>query len=210
MSKNIWIINEYAGSPHHGMEYRHYYMGRKLKEFGYEVTIISSTYSHLFKKCPEPSLENVGGVNYLWLRTFNYGKAHNKKRVLKWFVFSFKLFFLRLSLERPSVIIVSSMAPFPIIPAYLISKMSKAKLIFEVKDIWPLSLVEIGGFELTNPLIKFMSLIEKFALVKSNVIVSNLQNYGKHIKEVLGKNKEFTWISNGVDENELKIGRAHV
>jgi len=30
MSKNIWIINEYAGSPYHGMEFRHYYTTGKI------------------------------------------------------------------------------------------------------------------------------------------------------------------------------------
>jgi glycosyltransferase involved in cell wall biosynthesis len=95
------------------------------------------------------------------------------------------------------------MAPFPILPAWLLSKVYEAKLIYEVKDIWPLSLVELGGFCLNHPFIRVMSWFEKFALTKSDTIVSNLQNYGEHIKE-LGIQRDFSWISNGVDLDELQ------
>lgn len=200
--KNIWIINEYAGTPYHGMEFRHYYLAKELsKEFN--ITIVSSSYSHLFKKLPTKKKETIDNIDYLWLKTFNYGSSHNKKRVLKWFLFMFKCFFLPFILKKPDIIVVSPMAPFPILPAWIISKMYKSKLIYEVKDIWPLSLIELGGFSRNHPFIKLMSWFEKFALNKSDSIVSNLQNYGEHIKN-LRINKNFYWISNGIDLDELK------
>ncbi len=204
MNKTIWIINEYAGSPYHGMEFRHYYLGKELVKLGHSVTIIGSSYSHLFKNLPKKRKENIDGVNFLWLKTFNYGNSHNKKRVLKWFLFKFKVFFLPFSLKKPDVIVVSPMAPFPILPAWVLSKIYGAKLIYEVKDIWPLSLVALGGFSENHPFIKLMSWFEKFALTKSDVIVSNLQNYGEHIKKDVGLDRDFEWISNGVDLEELK------
>jgi len=204
MKKNIWIINEYAGSPYHGMEFRHYYMGKELVKLGNSVTVISSSYSHLFKNLPKHRRENIDGVDYLWLKMFDYGQSHDKKRVLKWFYFMFKIFFLPFSLKKPDVIIVSPMAPFPIFPSWILSKFYSAKLIYEVKDIWPLSLIELGGFSTSHPFIRFMSWFEKFALKKSDVIVSNLQNYGEHIKKDVGLDKDFVWISNGVDLEELQ------
>ncbi len=203
MKKNIWIINEYAGSPYHGMEFRHYYLGKELVKLGHSVTIVSSSYSHLFKELPKEKRENLDGVDYLWLKTFTYGSSHDKRRVLKWFLFMFKVFFLPLSLKKPDVIIVSPMAPFPIVPAWFLSKIYGAKLIYEVKDIWPLSLIELGGFDANYPFIKVMAWFEKFALKRSDFIVSNLQNYGQHIKDDVGIDRNFTWISNGVDLEEL-------
>jgi len=202
-NKNIWIINEYAGTPYHGMEYRHYYLGKEFVKLGNKVTVVSSSYSHLFKNLPKTKKETIDGVDYLWLKTFDYGKSHDKKRVLKWFLFMFKCFLLPFILKKPDVIIVSPMAPFPILPAWILSRIYGAKLIYEVKDIWPLSLIELGGFKPSHPFIKLMSWFEKFALSKSDIIVSNLQNYGKHIKENIGLNREFEWISNGVDLDEL-------
>ena len=202
-SKNIWIINEYAGTPYHGMEFRHYYLTKELVKLGNKVTVVSSSYSHLFKNLPKQRRENIDGVEYLWLKTFDYGTSHDKRRVLKWFLFMFKVFFLPFSLQKPDVIIVSPMAPFPILPAWILSKIYGAKLIYEVKDIWPLSLMELGGFSPSHPFIRLMGWFEKFALKKSDAIVSNLQNYGEHIKDI-GIKRDFVWISNGVDLEELK------
>ncbi len=37
----VWFVNQYAGSPHHGMEFRHYELGRQLVELGARVVVIS-------------------------------------------------------------------------------------------------------------------------------------------------------------------------
>ena len=68
MCKNILIINEYAGSPYHGMEFRHYYLGKELVKLGYSVNVVSSSYSHLFKNFPKKSQENIDGINFFWLK----------------------------------------------------------------------------------------------------------------------------------------------
>ena len=52
MYKKIWIINEYAGTPKHGMTYRHFYIARELVKKGCEVTIISAAYSHFLTQLP--------------------------------------------------------------------------------------------------------------------------------------------------------------
>jgi len=202
-SKNIWVINEYAGSAYHGMEFRNYYLGKELIKLGHRVTIVSSSYSHLFKKISEKREENIDGINYFWVKTFNYGDSHSKKRVLKWFLFMFKVLFLPFFLKKPDIIIVSPMAPFPILPAWVLSKFYGATLIYEVKDIWPLSIIELGGLNRTHPLIRFMSYCERFALRKSDHIVSSLQNYNEHMK-TLGINRAFTWVNNGIDLEEMK------
>lgn len=205
MSKdNYWIINEYAGSPYHGMEFRHYYLGRELIKRGKDITIISASFSHLFHAKPQGRQEVLDGVRYRWVKVPQYKDSHDKMRILKWFMFSVKLFFLLLSgLPRPDVIVVSPMAPFPILPGYFLAKLFRCKLVYEVKDIWPLTLIELGGYSPSHPFIRLMSWFELFALHKSDLIVSNLQNYGAHIRN-LGINRDFSWISNGIDLDEVK------
>ena len=53
MSKTIWFINDYAGSPYHGMEFRNYYFAKEFIKQGFKVYIISASYMHLFKNLPE-------------------------------------------------------------------------------------------------------------------------------------------------------------
>lgn len=206
--KNIWIINEYAGSPYHGMEFRHFYLSKELQKLGYNVTIISASYSHLFKKLPTTSsnftFEDIEGVNYLWIKVPHYSSSHSKKRVLKWLVYTFRLFLLPIKkLTKPDAIIVSPMQTLPIYPAYIWAKKFKASLIFEVKDIWPLSIIELGGYSPKNPFIQLLKYFEKMAIQKSDAIVSVLPNYQQYLQDE-GWSKNFYYIPNGVDLKELE------
>jgi len=209
MNKTIWFINDYAGSAYHGMEFRNYYFAKEFVKLGFKVYIITASYMHLFKKLPKVegsyTFEEIDGINYLWLKVPKYSSSTDKKRVLKWFVFSAKLFNLPLNrMQKPDFIIASPMATFLTIPAYRLAKKFNAKFIFEVKDIWPLSIIELGNISTKNPLIKMMSWCERFAINKADLIVSSLQNYGEHLKNDLQISKDFLWMNNGIDLEEMK------
>lgn len=207
-SKTIWIINEYAGSPYHGMEFRHYYLSKELIKKGFNVYIITASFSHLFKNPPKVTksfqLEEVDGINYLWIKVPEYKYSQDKKRVLKWLVFTTKLFFLSFhKLNKPDFIILSPMQTLPIFPAYFLAKKYNAKLLFEVKDIWPLTLIELGGYSKNNPFIKILSFAESFAIKKSDLILSVLPGYGNYLREK-GFNKDFIYLPNGVSLDEME------
>lgn len=208
MSKNIWIINEYAGNPTHGMTLRHYYLAKAFKKEGLHPTIISGSYSHVLSRYPNipegknAHFEEIHGVDFLWLKVFKYASSSDFKRILKWFYFTFSLFFVSKHIDhKPDYIICSPTAPFCIIAAYYLKIKFKAKLAFEVRDIWPLSLIEIGSFSKFHPFILLMKRFELFALKRSDFIVSNLQHYSSYLKEQ-GIKKTSHWISNGIDLEE--------
>jgi len=208
MSKTIWFINDYAGSSHHGMEFRNYYFAKEFIKQGHKVYIITASYMHLFKKLPEIkgtyTFEDIDGINYIWIKVPNYGESTNKKRVLKWFTFASKLLFLPLTkMQKPDIIIASPMAPFLAVPAYRLAKRFKAKFIYEIKDIWPLSIIELGSISPNHPLVKIMSWCEKFAVTKADYIVSSLQNYDEHLKNDLDIEKDFIWVNNGISLDEM-------
>jgi len=194
----LWIINEYAGAPKYGMEFRHFYLGKKLSELDYQVHIVSASYSHLFFNYPKVKCENIEGVNYHWLKVLKYPDAHSKKRVLKWFQFSTKLFQFLRKLPKPDFVYVSSPFLFPVIPAKFFADRYKAKFIFEIRDIWPLSLVELGGFSWNHPFIKLLRKIELFALEKADCVVSVLFNFDRYLEDI-GMEREWAYIPNGID-----------
>jgi glycosyltransferase involved in cell wall biosynthesis len=211
MNKTIWIINEYAGSPYHGMGMRHYYLSKELLKLGWDVYIITAAYSHLLYKYPEVSksffLDKIDGVNYIWIKVNRYKSAHSVGRVLKWLAFSYQLNFLdidKLKIQKPNFIIASCPELFHIMPAYRLSKKYDAKFIFEVRDIWPQSLTELNEIPERNSLIKIMKKIERFAINKSDIIISLLPLYNRYLKDN-GFNKDFFYLPNGFDFNDLKI-----
>ena len=209
MKNNIWIINQYCGSKVHGMNFRSWYFAKELKKKGYNPHIISASYSHLFYKLPitkgKFTLEDIDGIPFTWVKVSKYKGSQSIGRVLVMIQFMLNLFFLpKKKLKNPDVIIVSSLSPLPIINAYLWSIKYKAKLIFEVRDIWPLSLIEIGSFSKLNPLVLFFGWFEKFAYKKADRIISLLPNAKPHM-ESRGMNKDkFVHIPNGFNLEEMK------
>lgn len=209
MKNNIWIINQYCGSKFHGMNFRSWYFAKELKKKGYNPHIISASYSHLFYKLPVTkgkfTLEDVDGIPFTWVKVSKYKGSQSIGRVLVMIQFMLNLFFLpKKMLQNPDVIIVSSLSPLPIINAYLWSIKYKAKLIFEVRDIWPLSLIEIGGFSKLNPLVLFFGWFEKFAYKKADKVISLLPNAKPHMESRGMEKDKFVHIPNGFNLEEMK------
>jgi len=206
--KHIWIINQYTGTPYYGMNYRSYYFAKEFVKNGYDVTIFSGSYSHLFSHYPKMNNtfeeEKIDGIRYIWVQTPYYKSSQSLGRIWSMFAFMYQLFKFNTNvLPKPDTIILSSLSLFPIINAYIWSKKYNAKLIFEVRDIWPLTLVELGGVSKYHPFVFFMGLFEKFAHKKADIIISPLQNYNIYLKK-MNIQKRFYWISNGIDISEVQ------
>lgn len=173
----VWFVNQYAGSPHHGMEFRHYELGRQLVELGARVVVISGSYSHLFAHQPivraTYQLEEIDGLTYCWVRVPRYARAISVGRILSMVVFMLRLFRLPTRrLPAPDAIVVSSPSLFPILPARLWARGADRRLVFEVRDVWPLTLQELGGLSRLHPLVAVMGWFERFAYRVADTVVS--------------------------------------
>ena len=206
---NIWIINETIGSRIHGMVFRPYYFAKEFVELGHKVTIFSGSYTHIFSKLPEvkgfSTTENIDGIEYCWIKTPKYGKSQSLGRILNAFTFVAKMFLLRKKrFGKPDAVIVTSPTPFSILNGYWIKKITGAKLIFEVRDIWPLTLTEIGKLTDSHPFIRFTQFFENFSYKKSDKVVSVLPNAFEHMKNHGLTEEKFVSIPNGIDLGEVK------
>jgi len=73
----ILLINHYAGSPHHGMEFRPYYLAREWVRAGHAVCIVAASASHLRQQAPVMNgqalqQEWIDGIDYRWIATPRY------------------------------------------------------------------------------------------------------------------------------------------
>lgn len=209
MSKNIWIINEYAGTPYYGMTFRHYYLAKELVKLGYKVTIFTSSFSHYkLKQHLEVkstfTKENIDGIDFIWVKMPNYRAPKSLGRIRNWFLFALKLFFIPfLKLDKPDSILVSSLPLQPIVSGKYLSNKYKTKLIFEVRDIWPLSAIELGGYSPKNPFIKHLQWLEDFAYKKADAVVTVLANSYEHMKSRGLEETKFNYIPNGILIDEM-------
>jgi glycosyltransferase involved in cell wall biosynthesis len=208
MAKNVWIINQFAGKPTSGWGERHYYFSKNWIVKGYNVTLISGSYNHVFNELPEApnqfNFEKVEGTRFCWVKTPKYD-PQSILRFWSFLVFAFKAFFIPISkLGRPDIIVVSSMPIFPILTGYLLKLRYNAKaLFFEIRDIWPLTLILLGDVSDRHPAVKFIGWFEKFGYKRADKIVSLLPNAAEHFEEIAGAGDKFVYIPNGLDEEVL-------
>ena len=205
----IWIINDYAGSPFHGMIYRHYYMAKELQKRNIKTTIISASYSHFMVNRPpirdKPYLlEKIDMIEYLWLKVIEYKDSRDKKRILKWFQFCMKLFTVSNKIDKPDVILCSGSAPMLILPSYFLAKKHGAKLIFEIRDIWPLTLMDFKGYSKYNPLIYIMQKSVNFGFRNADKVISVLPHTDTYIQEQGISDVDFSYLPNGIFLEELQ------
>ena len=207
-SKTFFIINQYASTPETGMGGRHYYLAQELAKQGHKVYLIAASYTHLLRQPPKMPgdvwLQPVEGFQFVWLRMPSYPEAHSKKRVLNWFRFAWMLGKLpRWVPDKPDAILYSSPTLVGYLGARRLARIFRVPLSFEVRDIWPLTLIEIGGYSPRHPLIRFLQWIEDKAYRDSDRVISNLKNAVEHMK-MRGMNPDkFAWIPNGFSLSEV-------
>lgn len=209
MSKTIWIINQTAGKPDSGWGERHYYFSKHWIKNGYDIKIISGSFNHLFNNQPAISNKTFTfetlekGITFCWVKIARY----NPKSIFKlWsmIVFSFKILFLPIKkLEKPNVILVSSMPIFSVLPAYILSKRFKSKFIFEVRDLWPETPIHLKGYPKYHPVVIIMSWLQKLGFRNANHIVSVLPNAANYINNISRNDYKYNYIPNGIDIDEV-------
>lgn len=205
---NILLINHYAGSDKHGMEFRPFYMAREWVKSGHDVTIVAADYSHLRKYNPEIDKdfteEIIEGVRYIWIKTPKYS-GNGIGRIINILTFINKLKFKARHVSekfKPDAVIASSTYPLDIYPAAKIARISSAKLFFEIHDLWPLTPIEIGGYSPKHPYIMYLQAAEDYAYKNCNGIISILPDADKHIKDRGFSTENYTFVPNGVIINK--------
>lgn len=159
---------------------------------GYKVSILA----------PEnPNVEKVDCVTYC--RTIPMKKKNSLYRLLNGVSFGISSMFMTRKLGKVDVVIVTSPPPLANIAGWYIAKRKKAKLIYDVRDIWPDVALEMGSFSEDSIYCKLFTFIRDFMLEHSDLVtavsdgkVEKLSTYNP--KQTVLK------ISNGFDVNFLK------
>lgn len=193
MKKTIWYVSKYASPPGSEGNPRGFHLAEEFVKVGHESVVIGSHSNH-FARTRKEDWENIGrgfdksnfsGVVFLLHRTIRYKKTASLARVLSWLHFEWGLFRLKSSaLPRPSHIIVSSLSLLTVLNGYRLSKKFSATLIFEVRDIWPLTLESEKGVSRRNPFVLLLSWVERFGYEKADVVVGTMPNLAPHVASV--------------------------
>jgi glycosyltransferase involved in cell wall biosynthesis len=211
--RNLWIFNHYAVTPDLPGGTRHFDFGKELVKRGYEVTIFASGFQHgsmryvrgSFKK--DFIVEELDGVRFVWIKTSPYS-GNNWKRVINMLSYSVRAYNVarKLNIEKPDIIIGSSVHLFAVFTAYLLSKKYKTPFIMEVRDLWPQTLIDMG-MPKWHPFVIVLGVLERLLYKRANKIITLLPKAHEYIEELgIPKNK-IVWIPNGVDLERFNFSK---
>lgn len=210
----IALLTQYYKPEMGAPQNRLYEMVRGLRELGSDVTVVTAMPNyptgHIFDKYKRHFRldETIDGIKVrrYWLY------ASNSRRTLPriWSMLSFtitSLFSLTyLRRWKPDCLIVESP---PLTLAYtgrFLAKLSGAKYIANISDLWPLSAKELGALTAESPLYRLLEKVERSIYTHADSVMGQSDEIVQYIREHGGRNVYL--FRNGVDPKRFPEAKA--
>jgi glycosyltransferase involved in cell wall biosynthesis len=200
----IVLISKYSILPQFGAPNRQYFISKYLSQQPDADVLLIGSKSTL---APVPDFKGLyhsvsdGHLEMVTLTGPVVDPGFNLKRLLSWFVFEYNIFRFRKKIRafKPDIVIVSSLSILTFLTGIFLKKWLRIPLVVEVRDIHPLTIIEVGKKSPYNPAILFLKFVEKLGYKNADLIVSPLPNANEHIRTVIKKDFRFFWLPQGVD-----------
>ncbi len=201
----ILYISKYVILPEYGAATRQYFISRALSQMDDNEVMLVGSRSTLGKVPPFKGLFRSTSEGRLKMVTLN-GPAvtagFNLKRLMSWITFEKNLrqFKMYIKSFKPDVVIVSSLSILTFLTGVFLKRWLKIPLVIEIRDIYPLTLVEVGNYSRFHPAVQLLKRVEKIGYQNADLILSTLPNASEHIRSVIKKPFKFKWLPMGVDQ----------
>lgn len=205
----IWWINHYAIPPSEPGGTRHYSLARKLKQHGIDVQIIASSFNYVQRQERlDPSetfrTQEIDGVSFSWFRTAPYtGNSISKLRNMLSFSRQLRRRYRELPGGRPDLVIGSSPHPFAADEARKIARRFDVPFCVEIRDLWPQTLVDVGGLSRMHPLVLWMRRVERRLYRDADRILTLLPTSHAHFESFGARSNHILYVPNGIDREMI-------
>lgn len=108
-------------------------------------------------------------------------------------------------IKKPDVIIGSSPHLLTPLAAYRLARFFHIPFVFEVRDLWPQTLIDMGAIRSKNPVALVLKALEKFLYKRSDHIVTLLPLAHEYITPCGVQGEKISWIPNGVDLSRFNL-----
>ncbi|WP_245220161.1 glycosyltransferase family 4 protein [Pusillimonas caeni] len=188
------------------MVIRNFLLAREWVRQGHSVTIVASDFSHYRALQPEHSrwqtTEYIEGVRFIWLRGLRYKASSSIGRVFAMAWFTTQCYCHRLfDRDLYDVIIASSPHPFVIYPAAFLAKLQKAYLIYDIRDLWPLTPMHLGGHSTKHPFMRALQHAEDYACRYADLVIAVQDNVEEYLIEHGLEKRRYLHVPNGYSED---------
>ena len=203
--KQVWILNHYAAKPGSVGGTRHFHLATHLRASGWNGTVIAASVGQNGREHYDCSTKSYGyesdhGVPFLWIKTPRYS-GNSWKRIANILSYTGRVFLARNTkhLPKPDIIVGSSVHPFAALSAALLARRHGVPFIFEVRDLWPQTLIEFGRLPESGFVTSAFRYLERWLYQKADRIITLLPRAVDYIAPLGIEPSKVTWLPNGVD-----------
>ncbi|HWE28695.1 MAG TPA: glycosyltransferase family 4 protein, partial [Polyangia bacterium] len=185
---------------------RVYELSREWARLGHDVTVLTGFPNHPTGIVPEAyrgqwlRRETVDGIHVV--RTPIYVAANKGlfRRSANYFSFSLSASVVGPWLiERPDVVIATSPQILVGIAGAWLSTVKGVPFVFDVRDLWPRSIVEVGAMRAESPIVKALELLERSLYRRAHHIVVVTHSFVDEIAAHGIPRERISVVTNGVD-----------
>lgn len=206
----ILFLTQYCPPEVGAPQNRIFEFAKMLKKFGHEVTILTALPNYpkgeIFEEYRGKGvvIEELEGIEIIRTGIYATKEKSFTKRMRNYLSFTFSSVLQGAKyIEKQDVIITESPPLFLGWSGYVLSKLKKAKFVFNVSDLWPESAVKLGV--LNNKLfIKMSTWLEEFCYRKASAVTCQTRGIVDNIVERGFDRKKVHLITNGVDTELFK------
>ncbi len=201
---NLLILNHYATGPREPGGTRHFELARRLVDAGWDVSIMAASVNHTSgeQRLAEQEsirLEMIDGVRFVWLRTPPY-RGNGMRRILGMLAYSVRSCgrHAMAVVPRPDVVIGSSVHPGAGVAAAVIARRYQVPFLFEVRDLWPETLIAFGALREGSLIARSLGLLERWLYRRAARIITVLPHVSDYVSGLGVDTAKVVWIPNGV------------
>lgn len=206
----ILFLTQYCPPEVGAPQNRIFEFAKQLKKFGHEVTILTAMPNYprgeIFEEYRGKKIvkETIDGIDIVRTGIYATKSKDFVKRLRNYLSFTWSSVFSGAKhIEKQDVIITESPPLFLGWSGYVLSKMKKAKFIFNVSDLWPESAVKLGVLN-NKAMIRASTWLEEFCYRKAAAVTGQTKGIVDNIvSRGFDKNKVHI-ITNGVDTEFFK------
>jgi len=206
---NILILTEAFPPEIRSASHLLYELAEDLVKKGFQVTVITRFPKNYIDKIDKKymgklfSREKMSGINVIRLYSFSFLRHISIIRGLSQFILSGLLVIGGIVSGKQDIILTYS-PPLPLgISAYLLGKIKKVPFIFNVQDIFPQSVIDLGLLK-NKVLIKISEAMEKFIYKKARYITVHSDGNRENIISKNVNPEKIVTIHNWVDTDLIK------
>ena len=172
-----------------------------LSENNYEVIILTGSHNK------KNELKNINRkYKIIYCPIIALGKKKNIYRFIEHVSLAFFAFFVGLfKLCKIDYIITTSPPPLISFTGFFLAKIKKAKLIYDVRDIWPDVAIEMNSFDNGSIYYKIFKFIANFMYKHSDYITTVTPGKVEKIRSYVEDKEKVKYIPNGFDDNFINF-----